>query len=46
MMAIGICFMHIPGSTDPENDDVETDQQKQGTVDVASDITEAKDLYD
>ena len=33
-------------STDPENDDVETDQQKQGTVDVTSDITEAKDLYD
>ena len=25
-------------STDPENDDVETDQQKQGTVDVTSDI--------
>ena len=23
-----------PTSTDPENDDVETDQQKQGTVDV------------
>ena len=33
-------------STDPENDDVETGQQKQGTVDVTSDITEAKDLYD
>ena len=33
-------------STNPENDDVETDQQKQGTVDVTSDITEAKDLYD
>ena len=33
-------------STDPENDDVETDQQKQGTVDVTSDITEEKDLYD
>ena len=33
-------------STDPENDDVETDQQKQGTVDVTSDITEANDLYD
>ena len=33
-------------STDPENDDVETDQQKQGTVDVTSDITEAKDIYD
>ena len=33
-------------STDPENDDVETDQQKQGTIDVASDITEAKDIYD
>ena len=33
-------------STDPENDDVETDQQKQGTVDVTPDITEAKDLYD
>ena len=33
-------------STDPENDDVETDQQKQGTVDVTCDITEAKDLYD
>ena len=32
-------------STDPENDDVETDQQKQGTVDVTSDITEAKDIY-
>ena len=29
------------GSTDPENDDVETD-----TVDVTSDITEAKYLYD
>ena len=27
-------------STDPENDDVETDQQKQGTVDVTSAITE------
>ena len=33
-------------STDPENYDVETDQQKQGTVDVTSDITEAKDIYD
>ena len=33
-------------STDPENDDVETYQQKQGTVDVTSDITEAKDIYD
>ena len=33
-------------STDPEIDDVETDQQKQGTVDVTSDITEAKDIYD
>ena len=33
-------------STDPENDDVETDQQMQGTVDVTSDITEAKDFYD
>ena len=33
-------------STDPENDDVETDQQKQGTVDVTSDITEAKYIYD
>ena len=33
-------------STDPENDDVEADQQKQGTVDVTSDITEAKDIYD
>ena len=33
-------------STDPENDDVETDQHKQGTVDVTSAITEAKDLYD
>ena len=33
-------------STDPENDDDETDQQKQGTVDVTSDITEAKYLYD
>ena len=33
-------------STDPENDDVETDQQKQGTVDVTSDMTEAKDIYD
>ena len=33
-------------STDPENDDVETNQQKQGTVDVTPDITEAKDLYD
>ena len=28
-------------STDLENDDVETDQQKQGTIDVTSDITEA-----
>ena len=33
-------------STDPENYDVETDQQKQGTVDVTSDITEAKYIYD
>ena len=33
-------------STDPEYDDVEIDQQKQGTVDVTSDITEAKELYD
>ena len=33
-------------STDPENDDVETDHQKQDTVDVTSDITEAKDFYD
>ena len=33
-------------SADPENDDDETDQQKQVTVDVTSDITEAKDLYD
>ena len=33
-------------STDPENDDVETGQQKQGTVDVTSDITEAKYIYD
>ena len=33
-------------STDTENDDVETDQHKQGTVDVTSDITEAKDIYD
>ena len=33
-------------STDPENDDVETDHQKQGTVDVTSDITEAKYIYD
>ena len=33
-------------STDPEDEDVETDQQKQGTVDVTSDITEAKYLYD
>ena len=33
-------------STNPENDDVETDQQKQGNVDVTSDITEAKYLYD
>ena len=33
-------------SADPENDDVETYQQKQGTVDVTSDITEAKDLCD
>ena len=33
-------------STDPENDDVETDQQKQCTVDVTSDITEAKYIYD
>ena len=33
-------------STDPENYDVETDQQKQGTVDVTSDIAEAKDLCD
>ena len=33
-------------STDPENYDVERDQQKQGTVDVTSDITEAKYLYD
>ena len=32
-------------STDPENYDVEKDQQKQGTVDVTADITEAKDLY-
>ena len=32
--------------TDPENDDVETDQHKPGTVDVTSDITEAKYLYD
>ena len=32
-------------STDPENDDVETDQQKQGTVDVTSDITEANGIY-
>ena len=31
--------------TDPENDDDETDQQRQVTVDVTSDITEAKDLY-
>ncbi len=35
-----------PSRTDPENDAVETDQQKQGTVDVTSDITEAKYLYD
>ena len=33
-------------STDPENDDLETDQHKQGTVDVTSDITEAKYIYD
>ena len=33
-------------STDTENDNVETYQQKQGTVDVTSDITEAKDIYD
>ena len=33
-------------STDPENDDVEIGQQKQGTVDVTFDITESKDLYD
>ena len=32
--------------TDPENDYVETDQQKQGTVDVTANITEAKYLYD
>ena len=33
--------------TYPENDDVETtDQQKQGTVDVTSGITEAKYIYD
>ena len=30
-----------PTSTDPENDDDETDQHKQDTVDVTSDITEA-----
>ena len=33
-------------STDPENDEDETDQQKQDTVDVTSDISEAKDLYE
>ena len=33
-----------PTSTDPENDDDETDQHKQ--VDVTSDITEAKYLFD
>ena len=33
-------------STDPENDDDETAQQKQGTVDATSDMTEAKYLYD
>ena len=33
-------------STDPGNDAVETEQQKQDTGDVTSDITEAKDLYD
>ena len=33
-------------STDPENDDDETVQHKQGTVDATSDITEAKYLYD
>ena len=33
-------------STDPENYDVEIGQQKQGTVDVTSDIAEAKYLYD
>ena len=33
-------------STDPENDDIEIGQQKQGTVDVTFDITESKDLYD
>ena len=33
-------------STDHENDDVETDRQKQDTVDVTSDITEAKYLFD
>ena len=33
-------------STDPENDAVETDQQKQCTVDVTSDITDEKYLYD
>ena len=33
-------------STDPENDDDETDQQKQGTVDATSDITEVKYLFD
>ena len=35
-----------PTSTDPENDDDETDQHKQDTVDVTSDITEAKYLFD
>ena len=33
-------------STDPEKYDNETYQQKEGTVDVTSAITEAKDLYD
>ena len=33
-------------STDPENDDDETDQHKQDTVDVTSDIIEAKYLFD
>ena len=35
-----------PTSTDPENDDDETDQHKQDTVDVTSDIIEAKYLFD
>ena len=35
-----------PTSTDPENDDDETDQQKQGHVNATSDITEEKYLFD